>query len=143
MDKKVLYALIGGAALIGAAVAYHLATASEGDGIDDDLDSLGPLELEEGTGMMKFEYYLKVLQICTFYGKGQFKDKKKDYVARRRQALKAGDDKQYEMIAMQMTQEEEMMVQTKLMEVMEKIGMNEQEFQRNAMYHSQDQMKSI
>ena len=64
-------------------------------------------------------------------------------MTKRREALKANDDKQYEMIVMQMTQEEEMMVQTKLMEVMEKIGMNEMDFQRNAMYHSQDQMKSM
>ena len=37
MDKKVLYALIGGVAVVGAAVAYHLASKSAeeaDDGID-------------------------------------------------------------------------------------------------------------
>ena len=29
MDKKVLYALIGGVALIGAAIAYKMVTGSE------------------------------------------------------------------------------------------------------------------
>ena len=57
MDKKVVYALIGGAALIGAAVAYHLFSKSseeaEGD-IDADLDELGPLEVDEN-GRLKFE----------------------------------------------------------------------------------------
>ena len=39
MDKKVLYALIGGAAIVGAAVAYHMASksAEEADDIEDDL----------------------------------------------------------------------------------------------------------
>jgi hypothetical protein len=41
MDKKVLYALIGGVAVVGAAVAYHLATKSAEeaeDGIDHELE---------------------------------------------------------------------------------------------------------
>ena len=38
MDKRVLYALLGGAALVGAAVAFHLIgkSAEESD-FDDDL----------------------------------------------------------------------------------------------------------
>lgn len=74
MDKKVLYALIGGATLIGAAVAYHMVSRSTGDGddednLDEDLNQLGPLEIEQDSGMVKFEYFLKILQICSFYGK--------------------------------------------------------------------------
>ena len=70
MDKRVLYALLGGAALVGAAVAFHMIkTGDPEDGINDDLEALGPLEVEEGTGMMKFEYFLKIFQICSFYGK--------------------------------------------------------------------------
>ena len=42
-----------------------------------------------------------------------------------------------------MTQQEEMLIQTKLMEIIEKIGLSEQEFQRNTMYHGQDQMKGM
>ena len=40
MDKKVLYALIGGVAIVGAAVAYHMASKSteEADDIEDDID---------------------------------------------------------------------------------------------------------
>lgn len=44
---------------------------------------------------------------------------------------------------MEMTQREEMLIQTKLMEIIEKIGLSEQEFQRNTMYHGQDQMKGM
>ena len=145
MDKKVLYALIGGVAVVGAAVAYHMASKSAeeaDDGIDEDLEQLGPPEME-GNGMLKFEYFLKIFQICSFYGKNQFNIKKKEYVRTRREALAEGDDKKYEQIVMEMTQQEEMLIQTKLMEIIEKIGLSEQEFQRNTMYHGQDQMKGM
>lgn len=98
MDKKVLYALIGGAAVVGAAVAYHLASKSAeeaDDGIDEDLEQLGPPEME-ANGMLKFEYFLKIFQICSYYGKTQFLLKKKDCVRNRRLALAENDDKKYE-----------------------------------------------
>lgn len=60
MDKKVMYALIGGVALIGAAIAYKLATSSETDDgtpgqaeEDADLEEIGDLETEQGH--IKFE----------------------------------------------------------------------------------------
>jgi hypothetical protein len=41
VDKKVMYALIGGVAVVGAAIAFHF-MSKEGDsadsGLDDDLD---------------------------------------------------------------------------------------------------------
>jgi len=71
VDKKVMYALIGGVAVVGAAIAFHF-MSKEGDsadsGLDDDLDQLGPLELDEN-GRIKFEQFLKIFQICSFYGK--------------------------------------------------------------------------
>lgn len=77
MNKKVLYALLGGAAVVGAAVAFHFLSSKEaGDTLGDDLEQLGPVEREEN-GMLKFEYFLKIFQICSFYGKNQFADKKK------------------------------------------------------------------
>ena len=71
MDKKVMYALIGGAAVVGASVAYYLASKSvedSNDGIDHDLDQLGPVQMD-ANGMLNFEYFLKIFQICSFYGK--------------------------------------------------------------------------
>ena len=42
MDKKVIYALIGGVALIGAAIAYSMSKEKgEGDQYEDALDQLG------------------------------------------------------------------------------------------------------
>jgi len=59
-------------------------------------------------------------------------------VAQRREALKNNDSKLYEMIVMQMTQEEEMLVQTKLNQIIDKLGISEQEFQMTTMYYGQD-----
>ena len=75
--------------------------------------------------MLKFEYFLKIFQICSFYGKSQFNIKKKEYIRQRREALSANDDKKYEQIVMEMTQQEEMLIQNKLMEIIEKIGLSE------------------
>ena len=144
MDKKVLYALIGGVAVVGAAIAYHFMAKGESaeDTLDDDLDELGSLELDEN-GRIKFEQFLKIFQICSFYGKTQFAERKKQLIAQRREALKAGDEKKYEEIVMNTVQEEEMLVQTKLMQIIDRLGISEQEFQMNTMYHGQDQRKGM
>lgn len=139
MDKKVLYALIGGVALIGAAIAFSM---SKDSAVDDVLNQLGPVEKDEN-GKLDFEYFLKIFQICTVYGKTQFAERKREYIAQRRQALKDGDEKKYEEIVIMMTQEQEQLVQTKLFEIIEMIGISEQEFQENIMYHGQDQMKGM
>jgi hypothetical protein len=39
MRKEVMYALIGGAAVVGAAVAFHYANSKSTEGGDDGLDS--------------------------------------------------------------------------------------------------------
>lgn len=64
---------------------------------------------------------------------------KKQFIADRREALQKNDDKKYEEIVMEMTQREEILVQDKLVEIIEKIGLTEQEFQKNVMFHGQDQ----
>jgi len=74
MDKKVVYALLGGAALVGAAVAYHLLSGSTEeveDSLEAHLDELGAIEKDEH-GCIKFAQFLKIFQICTVYGKTQF-----------------------------------------------------------------------
>lgn len=44
---------------------------------------------------------------------------------------------------MKMTQEEEQLVQAKLSEILEKLGISEQEFQMSTMHHGQDREKGI
>jgi len=50
------------------------------------------------------------------------------FIAARREALKNNDEKKYEEIVMEMTQQEEILVQDKLVEIISKIGLTEQEF---------------
>jgi hypothetical protein len=144
MDKKMVYALLGGAAaLVGAAVAFHYLTrGTEDETLDADLEQLGPLELDMN-GRIEFRQFLKIFQICSFYGKTQFAEKKKQYVAQRREALRANDLRLYEEIVQKMTQEEEMLVQTKLNQIIDKLGITEEEFQKSTMYHGQDQHKGM
>jgi hypothetical protein len=65
MDKRVMYALMGGVAVVGAAVAYTIYASkaetetSDEPTIDDELESLGAPEYE-ANGMLKFEYFLKI-----------------------------------------------------------------------------------
>ena len=44
---------------------------------------------------------------------------------------------------MKMVQEEEMLIQSKMFEILERIGISEMEYQKNAQFHGQDQMKSM
>lgn len=151
MDKKVMYALIGGVALIGAAIAYKLVSGSD-DGkveenvpgeeeLDDDLEQIGDLETEQGH--IKFEQFLKIFQICSFYGKTIFNKEKKKLIAERREAYKAEDWTKYEQIVQEMTQKEEQHVQHKLTEIIGKLGISEEQFQRATMFHGQDQNKGM
>ena len=44
---------------------------------------------------------------------------------------------------MKMVQEEEMLIQSKMFEILQKLGISEMEYQKNAQYHGSDQMKSM
>jgi hypothetical protein len=57
MDKKVMYALIGGVALVGAALAFHLASGKGDeveDQLDNDLEKIGALKLDD-KGRIEFD----------------------------------------------------------------------------------------
>jgi len=68
--------------------------------------------------MLKFEYFLKIFQVSTFYGKTQYDKQKKELIKQRRQALKANNDKLYEEIVIKMVQEEEVLIQSKMFEIL-------------------------
>jgi hypothetical protein len=59
MDKKVLYALLGGAAVAVAAIAYSMSKGSDEATTDDIVDQLGPVERDDN-GMLTFDYFLKI-----------------------------------------------------------------------------------
>ena len=149
MDKSVKYALLGGAAVVAAAVAYHFLTSEkEGasddneDGLNEDIKELGELQLDD-RGNIDFDQFLQIFKMCAFYGKTHFASRRKELVAQRRQALKDGNELEYERIVSTMIQEEEMLVQNKLNEILSKLGISEEEFQKTTMFHGQDQRKGM
>ena len=85
--------------------------------------------------MLTFEYFLKIFQIYSFYGETLFKIKKAEFIRMRRAALEKGDDIEYKSIVKSMTKEEEMLYQSKLQEIIEKVGLTEKDFVKNMRYH--------
>ena len=133
-NKNLKYGVIAGAAIVGAAAIWYLmngkssdaATSGEvdhEDAMDQDLEAIGEIEIEDGH--IKFEQFLKIFEICSFYGKTQFQVEKKSFIAQRRQALKDGDEEQYTRLVDEMTKKEESLVQEKLMSIIEKLGISE------------------
>jgi len=59
-------------------------------------------------------------------------------VSRRRVHYENKEWQKYEDVVMEMTQKEEQFVQTKLMDVISKLGISEQEFMKSSQYHGQD-----
>merc|ERR1712086_608597 len=110
-DKKLHYALIGGATLlVGAAIISHMSGQVEESPIDQDLENLGPLRREEDGRYLDFEYFIKVFELSTMYAKMKFSTKKKEYVSRRRENIK--NEEEYKKIVMEMTQEEEKVIES-------------------------------
>jgi len=107
-NKNLKYALFGGAALVGAAVLYYLTNSADSknaegltvdeqekfdENLDEDLEKIGEIEYEDNH--IKFTQFLKIFEICSYHGKTLFAEQKKTFIARRRQALKDGDEAQY------------------------------------------------
>lgn len=93
-NKNIKYAMMGGAALVGAAVLYYLTTskvdetANAGENndtaekLDDDIEQIGEIEYEDGH--VKFTQFLKIFEICSYHGKTNFAAEKKQLITRRR-----------------------------------------------------------
>lgn len=84
-NKNIKYAMMGGAALVGAAVLYYLTSSKSEDiasgasnetaeKLDDDIEQIGEIEYEDGH--VKFEQFLKIFEICSYHGKTNFAEQK-------------------------------------------------------------------
>lgn len=125
-DKRVVYGLLGGAAvLVGAALISHFMQDKETNQIDDELEKLGVLS-RDNSGHIEFEQFIKIFEISSLHAKQEFSDKKKGYIAERRQMI--NDKDAYKKIVIRMTQDEEQIINTKLQDIMEKLNITEQEF---------------
>ena len=67
MDKNVKYALLGGLALVGAALAYHFykQQVDNEDDLDEDINELGAIEYENDGKVIKFEQFIKIFKLCS------------------------------------------------------------------------------
>jgi len=85
-DKKVMYALIGGAAvLIGAAIYYSMnkdkaSSPRKSNPLDDELAKLGPAKYESNGMHIEFDYFIKMYEISQTYAKKEFAKRKADFV---------------------------------------------------------------
>ena len=59
----------------------------------------------------------------------------------RREAFRNKDDKKYEEIVMKMTEAEQMILEGKMMEIFEKLGISQMEFQKSMQMYSMDPQK--
>ena len=82
----------------------------------------------EGTGMIDFDYFLKVYQTAMIWNRVRFADKKKVLTDVRRQALKNDQMERYRDINIQMGELDEACLQDVLEDILEKIGLTEKQF---------------
>ena len=82
--------------------------------------------------------------IISKHSKQKFADDKKEYITRRRKALKENNERDYKEIVKEMIQKEEQSFGDLLTEAMDHIGMSEQEFmQMHQMYMTNPQTQQI
>ena len=128
--KVVGYVLGGLGVVVGAALLFNYVSNSQGSSNTkcfEEIDLLGP-PMKEANGMLAFSYYKEVFIIISKHAKSKFAEEKKEMVAKRRACLKEGNLKEYRSIVEQLIMKEESSFQDMITEVMDHIGMSEQEF---------------
>jgi hypothetical protein len=81
-------------------------------GQEDEQDFMTDLKVaavncKDTNGQLKFEFLKEFLTRCEHKGKNIFIDKRKDYLAQRREAFKKGNDDLYKQLVVKCIQEEE------------------------------------
>ena len=102
-NKNLKYLLIGGAAVVASALLLYFSSSAEGDDEEESMDEvfsrkvqeLLPLERDH-SGMIPFDKFLKIFEMSSVYGKTKFAEKRKGYVAERREALADENMTKYE-----------------------------------------------
>lgn len=115
-------------------------------GVEDEQEfqqdlKVASVNCKESNGTLKFEFLKHFLTRCEHKGKNMFVDKRKDYVAKRRQALQAGDNKAYAQFVVAMIQDEEKNMNDIIGNALKSIGVEMQSFGMTMMMSQQDQEK--
>ena len=125
------YLVAGGAAIVaGAVICNYLMSNDSDSGINkclEDIDALGPVK-KENNGILAFNYYKDMFTVVGKHGRLRFAEEKRDMVLKRRKALKEGDHKLYADIVKEIITREENQMGDIMQEVMEHLGISEQEF---------------
>ena len=128
---KTIGIVLGGlTCVVGAALLFNYVanrSSSSNTQCFEEIDALGPPK-KEANGLLSFAYYKEVFVIISKHSKQKFADEKKELVAKRRAYLKEGNMREYRAIVEQLIMKEESSFQDMITEVMDHIGLNEQEF---------------
>lgn len=103
MNKSLIYGLIGAGVLVAGAIVFHHLSSkvTNSSACFDEIEALGPPK-KEANGLLSFNYYKDIFMIISKYSKQKFADEKKELLARRRTALKAGNMDEYKEIVKEM-----------------------------------------
>lgn len=115
-------------------------------GQEDEQDFLTDLKVaavncKENNGQLKFAFLKEFLTRCEHKGKNMFIDKKKDYLAQRREAFKKGNDDLYKKLVVQCIQEEEKNMNEIIGAALKALGIEMQTFGMSMMSSQQDREK--
>jgi hypothetical protein len=144
-SKKIVWAAVGVAALIGGALLFHSFSNKESSSSQclDEIDQLGAPQ-KDPNGLLAFPYYKNMFMIISKHCKNKFASEKKDYVIKRRKALRDKNERDYREIVKELVQKEEASFGDMLSEAMEHIGITEQEFMHmHQMYMSNPQTQQV
>lgn len=139
-DKKTWLAVgLSAAALLVGYIAYKTATSDDdgtdagvgsitADNIDDKIqeaiDELGSITREDNSEYLDFDYFLKIFEISQMFARMSYASEKVDKLEERRNALKSGDEKLYEQIALEMMQAEEQLTNDKLVDILDRLSID-------------------
>jgi hypothetical protein len=140
-NKNLLYGLAAAGALVGAAVLFHVITnkqtAGSGSKLIEDIDALEGPE-KDSRGILTFKYFKDLMAVVAKHSKERFGPEKKELLAQRREFLKEKRMDEYKEKVGEMMRKEEANLQDIMMEVVDHIGLTEQEF----MYANQTYMSN-
>ena len=128
-SKAWIYGLVAGAAVIGGAIVFHILSNKEESGSDlfDEIDLLGPPK-KAANGFLAYDYFKKVFVLIQKHSKAKQAQERKEMIAKRRKYLKEGNEELYKGVVREMIEKEEATFQGLMMEAIEHLGFNEQDF---------------
>ena len=128
-DKKktLLYLGLGLGALVTSALVFNYLSGGESNQkVIEELDELGTVKRQGH--VIEFKYYKDLFAVIAKHSKIRFAEKKKEFLTRRRAALKAGNNAEYKQIVQEQMMQEEKHFTDLMQEATEHLNITDQEF---------------